>query len=1150
MMIILRRLIILFAVVILSATTQAQSVHVFAPNSVLNEGKWVKIALNGKEDGVYEITYSQLSKMGFRNPENVGVYGFGGHLLDENFSTGHIDDVPELPVYHDRDAKRILFYGRGIISWRFDEKNKRFKHSQNHYATKACYFLHENNSTAKEMEIVENGANFDMEVSTYDAHLLHEQELINIGKTGRELYGESFANNHSQIISFDETLLAGTYTFTANFAALSSEASAFSVTSNSKSIGTATLRPSTSSYVYATDANISTEVTLDNDEAPTFRVTYTCASTVKTAYLNYITLEGKKNINLDSGKSYSMFRNIAARDYLLKYSLGLSSSNVAVWDVTDPTDVKRQVLTNDYSFVAQSKGLREYALVDCNGKNFSGITVIGEIKNQNLHATEPIDMVIVTAPAFKTYAQQLADFRSSNDGMSVMVVTPEEIYNEYSSGTADATAIRLFMKQMFGEHTRDGFLLIFGDGYYNNRRFENSQNYVVTYETSNSLVETSSTVCDDYFGFLDDNEGGNEDSEGRYIISQDVVDIAIGRIPVHSTDDAAAVVNKIIAYSQNIYYGGWKNRLTFLSDDDKISDSSSDSPNTHMRHNDQVIEVLQDKQDLKEFIYKKIYLPSYTMTTTASGTDYPDARKEFQEALQQGSLVVNYAGHGASNSITHEMLMNTSRAAMLNMKNLPLWVTASCDVSRWDDDEDSMGETLFFNHNGGAIALISTTRVVYAQQNLTLNLAIANNLFKRKANGTRYRLGEVLMLAKRSLGSDYNKINFCLLGDPAMYLSYPEYNMEITDVDYSDCITIKGRVLKPGTNETATDFHGLVFPTIYEAPDTVTADKGLWQEPMYKFTTRNKKIFSGRDVINNGEFQFSFVTPKDVSEFTDQALINLYACNEDNHEANGYYDKLIIRRPSSTATSDSIGPEIQKIFINTSEFKNGDIVGNTPYFFAEVYDQSGFNATGNSVGHDVTITIHSTTNNMLSDKQYNLNSYLTTYTGNPTMGNVRFSIPELDNGEYDITFKIWDSMNNSSRETVHIIVDETKPHYPVLVQAYPSPVEQGENVTFRIMHNLPESPTVVRLQIYTQTGVKILDTEAKTTAADIVYLKDDAMEITDIDTRLNADETSEFVGVSSLSWNASAAPGIYIYKVYLSSGNSSTTSNSKLLMIK
>lgn len=1179
--------------------------HVYAENSVLATGTWVKIALDGTEDGIYQITYAQLRGMGFTQPQNVGVYGFGGHALDESFSNGHIDDLPEIPVYNDAQRQRILFYGQGLLRWQYSA-SRGFVHKQHPYATEACYFLHQKDEPSRTLETLDTqSAGSATTVEDFDQRLLHETESVNIGHTGREMYGESFLYTRAQDFKFD-ALNAGDLRVTVNFIAGASSNSSFAVHLNGTQIGSANMARRSTSYVFATEGTVDLTTTLgtvsensDNTTrtasqtattatattraasttiAPTVRITYTPGSTTPAlAHLNYIRLQGKQDLAAPSATdSYLLFRNAQSVGSLLHYSVSGATERVQVWDVTSGHEVRQQLTLNNggegLGFVPTEQGLREYALVHLDGTRFPGVKSLGRVANQNLHALPQTHMVIVTAPAFIEQATRLAEFRRQNDGLHVTVVTPQQIYNEYSSGVVDATAIRLFMKQFYDRNIALGtdsanlplrYLLLFGDGHYNNRRYASTYYYLPTYEMENSLAETSSAVCDDYFGFLDDSEGGKTDYNGRLSISTDVLDLGIGRLPVHSATEAEAVVRKIIAYGQNKYYGSWKNRLLFLSDDDKIQDDATDSPNLHMRHNEQLITSLQDAGH-HEFLYRKIYLPAYTQTTTASGTDYPDAKKEFWEALQQGVLLVNFAGHGATSSITHEGMMTTAKAAELNMKYLPVWVTATCDVSRFDDDETSMGETLLFNPNGGAQALFTTTRVVYAQQNLRLNQALIDHLFDRNADGTRFRLGDIMRASKVALGSDFNKLNFCLLGDPSVILAYPEQEMELTAVNGEaltaadganfslpalNRVTMRGRILRTGTQLTDTTFNGLVYPTIYDAEQTLTADKGLHQEPIYSFPTRTRKVFTGRDIVSRGEFEFSFVVPEDVSYSTERGLVNLYACSDEGDEAQGYFDRFVCATSTDAAT-DTIGPSIDYCFLNEATFRSGDVVNATPYFFAQVTDANGINATGNSIGHDLSLTIRSLSNPLLSIRQYSLNDYFRTLTGNSSSGTVGYSLPELEDGTYEATFRVWDSHNNTSSATFQFIVRNAEAPQSVVVQAYPSPVGRDETVTFRILHNRPESADKLTLQIYTQTGQRVAETTATTSASTIVYLNQPASGPTDISDALNADESSLFYGQSALTWTASVAPGIYIYRVFMQSNGSHTSSQTKKLIVR
>ncbi|MEG1585756.1 MAG: type IX secretion system sortase PorU, partial [Bacteroidales bacterium] len=468
----------------------------------------------------------------------------------------------------------------------------------------------------------------------------------------------------------------------------------------------------------------------------------------KVASLNYIRLNMTRDIQLYG--SYTLFRNAEATGKLLNYKISNlnAPSEVVVWDVTNPVcPVVQEIKESDnqYGFTPDKIGLREYALVNTQAV-FPSVSSLGEVANQNLHALPQTDLVIIVQPKLRAQAERLADYRRKNDKLHVTVVAPQQVYNEFSSGTPDATAYRLFMKMFYDRAASAGtppsYLLLFGDGANDNRGLDAShwkksilENCLLTSQSDPSLSEVESYVCDDYFGFLDDNEGGKKDNSGQYTLASDRLDLGIGRLPVRTPEEAKNVVNKIIAYSENKVTGNWKNNLCFLGDDG--------DNNTHMNHADTMVHIIQ-KKGHHEFVFNKIYLDAYKREMTASGTAYPAAKKKFFDQLQQGALLVNYSGHGATTSITHEKLFMLSDAENIIMKRLPVWVTATCDFSRFDDYSTSAGEALLLNPNGGAAALFTTTRVVYSDGNLSLNRELINNLFVKQADGTRYRMGDVM----------------------------------------------------------------------------------------------------------------------------------------------------------------------------------------------------------------------------------------------------------------------------------------------------------------------------------------------------------------------------------------------------------------------
>ncbi len=1089
----LRHLLLSTTLLLAAQTANAASYgkHDFAATSVLSEGLWVKVAADGDKNRILQISYAQLRDMGFAHPEHVQVYGYGGHVLSENIDEVEYDDLPLAPMVHDAAQNRLLFAAHGMVKW--SAEGNRYHHRRNVYETQGYYFLHETEEATPPSDSI---------LYNHPLTLLHEEELVNIGQSGREKYGESFMSNKKQTFKLG-TLGAGDFNLRINAITKADAQTSYTVLVNGAEMGKISVSATSGSYSFASEGWFDETIHLDTESELEVTLQYEPGSAkVELARLNYIEAVGN-------------------------------------WATDAP----------DYTQITLEKAL------EMKDYQFASVKVIGRVENQDLHALPHCDLLIVTAPAYLSEANRLAEYRRSHDGLSVTVLTPEKIYNEFSSGGQDPTAIRLLTKKL-----QPRYLLLMGKGHYDNQKIDR-QYFLPSYETDYSLAETSSCVCDDYFGFIEDGEGGKTDSNGRYQINDETLDVGVGRLPVSTVQEAKEAVDKIIAYSNNRYQGDWKSRLCFLSDDDKPGDSY----NAHVRHNDQLVNSLEQAGH-KEYAMQKIYLPAYKQTSSASGTDYPDAKKEFHESLKQGVLMVNYAGHGNTSSLTHENMMTSAIASQLSMRYLPVWVTASCDVGRWDNDEVSLGERLTLNPNGGAIAMFTTVRIVYAHQNLSLNQAINDNLFNRFEDGSRYRLGDVLRAAKRSLGRDYNKLNFCLMGDPSLTMAYPEHKIAVTEVNGQsvegvsgnialkalETVTMKGMVYKTGSQtEIDSTFNGIVFPTLYDALDTIVADKGYIQDDAnpFKFTTRTRKAFSGRGEVRNGQFEFSFMVPQDIAYSNKPGLATLYACSSDWAEAQGYFDKYQLTGGQEILRTDTVGPVIDRLFLNDMLFSEGAVVNSTPYFYAEVSDESGFNTTGNGIGHDMVLTIKCLSNPLLSVKQYILNNYFSTYTGRFNIGNVQYSIPSLEDGDYEASFTVWDVYNNASRKIFHFTVAKGKAPSAVVVQAYPSPAKAGEPLTFRILHNRPESQTEMHIEVFNALGHRVYETEVKTNQATKFYATD-LSQPTIANTSILADETPNFMGSSSVVWSTpNLEAGFYVYRIVLTSNGSQKVSDSKILII-
>ncbi|MEG0992965.1 MAG: type IX secretion system sortase PorU [Bacteroidales bacterium] len=1139
-----KHLSVIFGLIFLTTpmATQSQTanqpktgIHTFAASSVLAEGRWVRISI--PETGIYQITDAELRKMGFTDPSKVGVFGFGGEILDEAFSKPHIDDLPEIAIYRDEAKKRILFYGRGVTKWEYSKGLA--THRNNPYAREASYFLHQKGSEPLRIEKVDSyTTNPESYATTFSDYALHEVDATSLANTGREMYGESFVYTRAQGFKFSfPGITADPASIDVDFAIHTEDAGSILKGTLDGDIEflNSNLPLGVPKYGAARKQYFSSQWNPKNDNITVTLVYKPGGSNTKVAALNYIRLNVTRKLQLYG--NYTLFRNPNAKAYLFEGTTW--SNNFQIWDLSDaqkPKQVIHFLKDNQPAFSRPVAG-GEHAIVNLEAV-FPAVTKVGEVANQNLHALPQTDMVIIVQPKLRAQAERLAEYRRTKDKLHVTVVTPQDIYNEFSSGTPDGTAYRLFMKMFYDRAVTQGtppaYLLLFGDGAVDNRGMESTrwkpsvlENCLLTYQSDPSLVETESYVCDDYFGFLDDNEGGSKDYNGQYTLISDKLDVGIGRLPVRTLAEAKAVVNKIIAYSENKVIGNWKNNLCFLGDD---GDNA-----THMRHADDMVSLIQSKKQ-HEFVFSKIYLDSYKREMTASGTAYPVAKKKFFDQLQQGALIVNYSGHGATTSITHEKLFMLADARDIIMKRLPVWITATCDFSRFDDYDTSAGEALLLNPDGGASALFTTTRVVYSNGNLNLNTELINNLFVKHDDGTRYRLGDVMKLAKCALGTELNKLNFLLLGDPAMTMAYPEYRMEITEVNGKPVseapvvmkalskMTFKGRVLELGSDATATHFNGMVYPSVYDSEETVTAlDNDKTGKP-FVFKDRTRKLFAGSDSVRNGEFEFSFVVPKDISYSMQSGMMNLYASGSGEKEAQGYFDGYLLGGTVDEMETDTIGPRIRELYLNNDSFKDGDVVNATPYLFAEIEDETGINTTGASVGHDLVATIYSENS---APVKYTLNSYFLTAPGSASRGSLGFSIPVLADGEYTLELKAWDVYNNSSVRAIRFTVKNSVKPMIFDLRSDRNPVR--EEVSFLLTHNRPESRVKARIQVYTQMGQCVWDQEVN--------------------------GMSEFLNNLPVTWDLRTSsgnrvlPGIYIYRALLSSDGEHYATKSKKLIV-
>ncbi len=1103
----------------------------YATSSALASGKWVKIQIEDR--GIYKLTYADLRGMGFSDPAKVSVHGYGGCMLDEDFSNPYIDDIPAVPVWRGDDY--LLFYGCGVINWTYDKSTESFVHTNNPYSNYGYYFLTDATGT-KEMESVASAAGASLKVTTFDDYRLHEKDLVSVNNSGRELFGEAMDMTLSRDFSF--TGITGITNDDGKIAlrfiakpTTGNGSVSMSVDGEKLLEKTIAQSGSSGSETYTMARLVYEVVDWKGDKGTNVKVNVRYGQLGhKNVHLDYIRLQMKRE--LQPYGVCTFFRSLASVGNASRFVIQNANTNTMVFDVTDklnPKQMETELSGNELSFSIPAGTLREFALVQRN-QVFPSPEVVGDVTNQDLHALPQTDMIIIAQPGLTAQAKRLAEAHRTRDGLTVQVVTPDAIYNEFSSGTPDATAYRRFMKMFYDRQTSEEdapkYLLLFGDGAFDNRfvtsGWQNvtTSNMLLTYQTEESLNERS-FVIDDYFGFLDDSNNGKELMSAR-------VDIGIGRFPVRTLTEATNMVNKVIGYMDNKDTGSWKNNVCFVADDGSSADGYMIN---HADQADRLGEYINTSHP--EFLVNKIYFDAYKKDVSGGLATYPDVKTNIQKQLKNGLLLINYTGHGSTTAWSDERVLTESDITQSTYTRLPIWITATCDFCRFDASVTSAGEQVFLNKVSGGIGLFTTTRVAYSTPNFEINDNLIRNLFEKK-NGRRLRLGEVMKATKRALGSSRYKLGFALIGDPALKLSYPEYRMQVTAVNGNPVtdepvdfralqkITVEGEVLNADGN-VATDFSGLLNPTVLDSRVSYETLDNNKTGNTFKYTDYSNILFIGNDSVRAGKFSFTFTVPKDISYSNEFGKMNLYASDETNNlEAQGAYLNYRVGGTDDNAEDDHDGPEIRILYMNDSTFVNGGQVNTTPFFVARLWDKSGVNITGSSIGHDMMLIIDGD-----PSLSFNLNSYYELIPGKEGEGIVKYLLPALTPGIHTAEFKVWDIQNNSTTYEFEFEVVEGLKPYLLELTATPSPAR--EQVEFHLFHNRPESQLTVGIMVYDMMGR--LQWKHQETGA------------------------SELFKSYTVTWDLTnnrggrLRPGIYIYRAAISSGGSKEATDAKKLII-
>jgi len=1075
------------------ACLSIQSQRVYKANSVLATGNWYKIGV--KEPGVYKLDIPFLSQLGLNaanlSSGSIRLFGNGGGMLPEANNIPRPDDLQEnaIMIVDGGDgvlngADYILFFSNGADEWDKDSVNKRFSHKKNLYSDKAYYYLMVGGNGKR---VGDSQGTFipNVLVNSFDDRLFHELDTINFLASGKEWYGEEFSNTpgHSltRNFSFSFPNFQNSFPVTVVTDCLARSvgvASRFDVSMNNQPLQQITISPVSGGQYDPVAQETKTQAsTIVSSTDLSINYNYVPGSFNSQGWLNWFEIFARRSLSMN-GIDQLLFRDWASvGNNAAEFDIAGANQATQVWDVTDPAaplKISTSLQGNDLKFANSCTQLKEY--VAFNSSNFLQPSAEGKISNQDLHGFPPVDFVIVTTQALLPQAQRLADFHRARNNLRYAIATTAQVYNEFSSGSPDPSAIRDFVKMFYDRSAsapsdRPKYLLLLGDASFDYKdRVNNNTNLVPAYENGNSLDPLGSYTSDDFFGFLDD----NEDVNSTIIINQ--LDIGIGRIPAKNAEEAKNYADKVETYFNKESLGPWRNNQLFIADDEDF--------NLHLQ--DAEILTTTSQTTAPVFNITKTYLDAFRQESGAGGSHYPQANQIINNQVYNGTLIWNYSGHGGSNRLAEEVILDQDIVNnWSNANKLPLFITATCDFAPYDNPTiNSLGENILLRAKTGGIALMTTTRVVFSFSNRVINNNYLQFALQRDTSGRYKSLGESIRAAKNytyQTSSDItNNRKFTLLGDPALIIAYPFLKIRATKVNgitvsqadtihATDKVIIEGEVTNLSDN-LLPDFNGTVYPVVFDKVQTVNTLANDPTSQVASFQAQNNVLYKGKASVINGKFSFSFKVPKDINYQFGNGKLSLYAENGSN-DANGYFTNFIIGGVGANADNDKEGPVI-KAYLNDDKFVSGSIANENPVLIIKLSDSSGINTAGTGIGHDIVATLDN------DNRQYFvLNDFYEADLNSYQQGTVHFQLPTLSSGIHSLKIKAWDVLDNSSEYVLDFNVSKDEELVLNHVLNYPNPFTTKTQFWFE--HNKPNQNLQVKVQIFTLTG-KVVKTIKQT----------------------------------------------------------------------
>lgn len=1062
----------------ISAQKNNSKNSIAATNSVLATGDWYQFYV--EKSGVYKISKSFLQSLGFNtngvDPKKIKIFGNGGRMLPLANSISYPIDLTEnaIQIIGENDGifdndDYILFYAEGI-----DTFNTESNTNVNLYDTKSYYYVTVQNEDGKRIGTMAqpSGAS-NINTAIFDDYQFHELDLVNIIKLGRQWFGESFEIENEQEFSFNIpnidtstpaqlSIRAAAAAFTPTF---------FDVIVNNQNIGKINFSAlSANSSIKLNLSSLPSNVSFPASENIKVKLKYNNNGVPGSeGYLDYIRLSSKRKLQGYGKQFHFQYDSAASGNGIINYTLSNANEISQVWDITDIYNVTKLENQNQssFSFKANLGTIRKYIAIDDTDLYTPSRTGITKIVNQNLKGdffNNDIDYAIITPNFLKVQAEKLANFHRSYSNLNVKVITLESIYPEFSSGKQDIAAIRNCIKYIYDNPRDSGrkikYVNLFGDASFDYKnRTPNNNNIVPIYHAVNSnSIGESSYASDDFYGLMDADEGNIGNDFGG-------IDIAVGRMLVSDVNQAEEMVNKVIEYHDIKSYGNWRNNFVVIADDsDEESDASLQTNQNRLADTVGIEKPFMNAT--------KIILDSYEQESSAGGFRYPKAKTELFSAFEKGALVFNYLGHGGEDGLSAERIWDKIDGQNLNNQyKYPLFITITCDFSRFDNPlRPTAGELTYWNPKGGAIAMITTIREVFQSTGENFNVLFSKNLFSYGSNEYT-SIAEALRLSKNSASYPTNVIFF--VGDPALMLAIPRPKITLTKVndipvsesipDFKSLAKMKlTGVVTDENNTILTDYNGELYTNIFDKNISKTTLNNDGYSPPINFNVQGETIFRGNASITNGQFEFSFVVPRDIRIPLSNGKISFYAkkANQLQNET-GYDTNIKIGGVNENAVIDNIPPRVQ-LYMNDTNFVSGGNTNESPFLVANLEDENGINTAG-GIGHDMIAILDGDESN-----PYILNDFYQTNLDDSTKGTIRFQFKNLAPGLHTVTLKAWDVYNNPISTEIQFMVvgDETITLSNVL--NYPNPFVNYTEFWFT--HNRPFEPLDVQVQVMTITG--------------------------------------------------------------------------------